>query len=127
MERLRQVWPALQARVEAELPLLMEAFCQLLPVALEAGRLQVKGELGQGLMAERLEREKARLEGLLGELLGGRPPALHFVEGALANHERFLDTRRTHLDARSRFEEVKRESPLVEDLFARMDGKLLDS
>ncbi len=127
LEDARRLWPALQTRVAEELPLLIESFRQLLPVELEAGRLVLKGEVGQGLMAERLEKERGRLENLFAELLGSAGPSFRFREGVLEDHERFLDTRRTHLDARSRFEELKRESPLVEDLFTRMDGKLLDS
>jgi hypothetical protein len=48
-------------------------------------------------------------------------------EGALLESERFLKSQRTHLSAQSRFDELRREEPLLDDLFQRVDGRLLDA
>ncbi|MDP2359854.1 MAG: DNA polymerase III subunit gamma/tau [bacterium] len=126
LARLRELWPAFQEAVERDFPLLLDGFLQVLPVGLGEGRLVLKGELGGGLIADHLRQARPQLEALLGRLLGGAAPTLEFKEGALSDEERFLKTRRTHLDSRSRFDELRREAPLVEDLFARMEGRLLD-
>jgi len=130
LEEVRAVWPALLEEVERRFPLLLEGFLEFHPVALEPGGLVMKGELRAGPLRDRLEQARPELEGLLEQVLarvgkGGRPRWI-WREGPLAEDERVLPARRTHLDSRSRFDELRRESPLVEDLFQRVEGRLLD-
>jgi len=130
LDELRAVWPALLEEVERRFPLLLEGFLEFQPVALEEGLLTLKGELRTGPLRDRLEQAQAELEGLLEQVLArvGRRVRLRWSwrDGALTEGERVLPARRTHLDSRSRFDELRRESPLVEDLFQRVEGRLLD-
>ncbi len=127
LERVRQLWPQFQQEVEKRFPLLLEGFLQLLPVALSAGRLRLKGELRAGPIRDRLEQARPELEDLLRQLLGTAAGlTLSLEEGVLSESERFLKAQRTHLDAESRFAELRREAPLLEELFQRVEGRLLD-
>jgi DNA polymerase-3 subunit gamma/tau len=130
LDEVRAVWPALLEEVERRFPLLLEGFLEFQPVALEQDALTLKGELRTGPLRDRLEQARGELEGLLEQVLArvGRRLRLRWIwrDGTLTESERVLPSRRTHLDSRSRFDELRRESPLVEDLFQRVEGRLLD-
>jgi DNA polymerase III subunit gamma/tau len=129
LERIRSRWPAVREEVARRQPLLDEAFHALLPVAFQAGVLTLKGDLGSPLERQHIERLQPALEEAVAAGLGGDWPGgarLELVSGELTEEERFLPVKRTRIDARGRLEELAGEHPLVEDLFQRMDGRLLD-
>jgi DNA polymerase III subunit gamma/tau len=126
LEQVKAAWPRLSELVERDFPLLLDGFQQVLPVAVDKRDLVLRGELPDGTIRARLEQARPQLEALLAEVLAAPAPTLVFEEGALTEGERFLKTRRTHLDARSRFDELSREQPLLGELFERVEGRLLD-
>ncbi len=126
---VKERWERLRFEVAERMPFLAETFGEFLPVALQDRELVLKGLFRTPLAREQFGRLKPELEALLAELLADLPEAPRRIlveEGELVPGERFIDSRRTHLDGRSRFEELRGEHPLVEELFKRVDGKLLN-
>ena len=128
LDEVRERWTAVREDVARRLPLLDEVFQALLPVAFDGALLRLKGDLA-GPERQHVERCRPVVLEALSHSLGARWPAgasLEIVAGELADGERFLPVTRTHIDARGRFEDLKGDHPLVEDLFRRVDGRLLD-
>jgi DNA polymerase-3 subunit gamma/tau len=127
LDEVQAAWPGLADAVERDFPLLLDGFHQVLPVALRAGRLTLRGPLRAGPIRARLEQALPQLARLVEAALGGGARLeLALEEGELEAGQRFFTPRRAHLDARSRFDELAREQPLLGELFERVQGRLLD-
>lgn len=128
LETLRAAWPTILKEVEQQSPLLLESIQRFAPVACKDGCITLKGALDESFMQERLRESSMRLAGYIRKGLGlaeSQRLEIDWDYGGLAPGEEVAAYRRTHLDATSRFDELKREQPLVDELYRRMGGRLL--
>jgi DNA polymerase III subunit gamma/tau len=126
MKAIQTAWPRVLDAVQENFPFLALSFQNFLPVLLDDGGLQLKGLYDSALGRSKLERDAPALETLICEILELAPSTrVHYIEAALDDAERFMRPQSTHLDGESRMAELKREQPVVRDLFDRVDGRLL--
>jgi DNA polymerase III subunit gamma/tau len=126
MDEIRLAWPNLLHAMAQPFPLLIEALHSFLPVALDSAGLHLKGHYDSSLSKTMIERSFAKLTPWICEFLElDVSTPVHFVEGVLNEDEKFMRSSTTHLDGASRIDELKREEPVLRDLFDRMDGRLL--
>lgn len=124
IDRIRTAWPNLLKRVEDQHPLLLESLQRYAPVRITGRQLVLKGELKEEFLQSKLRSQSASLAGLFQQELG-QPLEIVWEEAALEASELIQGIVHAHLDSASRFEELKQDLPLLDELYKRMGGRLL--
>jgi hypothetical protein len=121
---VRAAWPNLLKRVEDQHPLLLESLQRYAPVRITGKQIVLKGELKEEFLQGKLRSQSASLAGIFQQELG-QPLEIIWEEAALKPDEIIQGIVHAHLDSTSRFEELKQDLPVLDELYKRMCGRLL--